>query len=311
MSVTISPYEDAAAAAVAALWNEEFGSRYPLTPQLLAARTGPIGGTVLSGWVARKGGEPAGALLVRFPSLPWFPPGVGFVTLLVVARAARQQGIGRALLDRAVQEARRLGYRTLVFGGGPGHLVPGIPAEAPLATWRFLRRAGAVPREIFHDLLVDLTTPLPPAELPADVVLEPAPREPMLTFLAAEFPGEWEVDIASAYDAGATVYGLWQHGQLIGFAATHQPGEWPPAPSLFWNAALDGPVAGLGPLGIAAAARGRGLGLAMVCGALQELRRTQARYVVIDWTTLASFYGRAGAHVWRTYQMAALPLDEA
>jgi hypothetical protein len=100
----------------------------------------------------------------------------------------------------------------------------------------------------------------------------------MLAFLAAEFPGEWEVDVADAYDAGATVYGLWQHGRLIGFAATHQPGEWPPAPSLFWNAALDGPVAGLGPLGIAAAARGRGLGLAAAAG----VTRGHAGCILVD-----------------------------
>ncbi|MDW8059530.1 MAG: GNAT family N-acetyltransferase [Thermomicrobium sp.] len=311
MTVTIAPYEDHAAPAVATLWNEEFGSRYPLAAELLLARCGPMPGTTTLGWIARRNGEVSGALLLRLPALPWFPLGVGFVTLFVVARRARRRGLGRALLERAVEEARARGYRALVFGGGPGHLVPGVPAEAPLATWRFLRQAGAVPREVFHDLLVDLTIPLEPPQYPVGVELAPAPREPMLAFLAKEFPGEWEVDVATAYDAGATVYGLWRHGSLIGFAATHRPGEWPPAPSLFWSTALDGSVAGLGPLGIAADERGRGLGLAMVRGALHELARTGARWAIIDWTELAPFYGRAGAHVWRTYQMAALPLDRS
>ncbi|MDW7982468.1 MAG: GNAT family N-acetyltransferase [Thermomicrobium sp.] len=308
MGWTIETYGERHAAAVAALWNEAFGARLPLRPEVLRTRWQPMAGEPTAGWIARDGDAVVGALLARFPTLPWFPTGVGFVTLLVVSTAARGRGLGRALLAAATETARTHGYQTLVFGGGPGHLVPGVPTDAPLATWHFLRRVGAVPREVFHDLLVDLTVPLPPATLPAEALLEPVPRDEMSAFLAREFPGEWEVDVATAYDAGASVLGLRLGGELVGFAAAHGPGQWPPPPSLFWTQALPGPVAGLGPLGIAAAHRNRGLGLAMVVGALARLARSGARWVIIDWTERATFYGRAGAHVWRTYQMVALPL---
>jgi hypothetical protein len=46
----------------------------------------------------------------------------------------------------------------------------------------------------------------------------------------------------------------------------------------------------------------------MVIGALERLRAAGARWTIIDWTDLASFYGRAGAHLWRTYQVTELPL---
>lgn len=308
MSWAIAPYRDEDVTALAALWNEEFGDHLPLSPELLLQRWRPAPSEPAAGWVARQGKRVLGALLVRLPSLAWFPQSIGFITLFVVARSARRQGIGRTLLTQATAHAKAHGYHALVFGGGPGHLVPGIPTTAPLATWRFLRGAGAFPREVFHDLLVDLTLPSLATNWPEDVTLEPAPRHEMLSFLAREFPGEWEIDVAEAYEAGATILGLRRNHELIGFAATHHPGQWPPPPSLFWAQALPGGVAGLGPLGIAAAYRKQGLGLAMVRGALEQLRQTGARWVVIDWTELATFYGRAGAHVWRTYQMAALPL---
>ncbi|MCX2727232.1 GNAT family N-acetyltransferase [Thermomicrobium sp. 4228-Ro] len=309
MGWTLEPYQDQNAAGVVDLWNEEFGHALPLSTELLLHRWRIGPNELATGWVACQRSELLGAILVRLPARPWFPAGVGFVTLFVVARRARRQGIGQALLAQASRDATRHGYRVLVFGGGPGHLVPGIPLEAPLTTWRFLRRSGAFPREVFHDLLVDLTVlPVPPS-WPDGVTLEPAPRDEMLAFLAREFPGEWEVDVAEAYEAGATVLGLRRDGKLIGFAAAHPPGSWPPPPSLFWAPVLSGPVGGLGPLGIAATHRKQGFGLAMVRGALAFLRDTGARWAVIDWTELAAFYGRAGAHVWRTYQMAALPLS--
>lgn len=308
MGWIIEPYQNKDAPAVASIWNEEFGDHLPLSPELLLHRWRPAPSEPAAAWVARQGEDVLGALFLRLPSLAWFPQGVGFVTLFGVARSARGRGIGRALLTQATAHAMTYGYQTLVFGGGPGHLVPGIPSRAPLATWRFLRGAGAFPREVFHDLLVDLTLPSPAINWPEGITLEPAPRDEMLSFLAREFPGAWEIDVTEAYEAGATILGLRRNSELIGFAAIHHPGQWPPPPSLFWAKALSGLVAGLGPLGIAAAHRKQGLGLAMVGGALEQLRQTGARWVVIDWTELATFYGRAGAHVWQTYQMAALPL---
>jgi len=308
MPTVIEPYTDQDAAAVAALWNEEFGSHYPLTPALLRVRVHPATGEPPTGWVARADGQVVAALLARLTRAPWVPAGVGFVTLFAVARTVRRHGIGQALLARLVAEARRNGYTALVFGGGPSHLLPGIPLEAPLATWRFLRKAGAVPREVFHDLLVDLTLLPPTTAWPPSVRLAPARPDEYRAFLAREFPGRWETDVAEAAQAGATILGLYQGDELIGFAAAHPAGEWPPAPSLFWTGTLEGLTGGLGPLGIARTQRNRGYGLLLVQGALAWLRETGHRWVVIDWTDLAPFYGRVGAHIWRTYQLAALPI---
>jgi predicted N-acetyltransferase YhbS len=59
---------------------------------------------------------------------------------------------------------------------------------------------------------------------------------------------------------------------------------------------------GLGPLGIAKAHRKRGLGLAIVALAVEDLKKRGVQRMCIDWTTLTDFYGKLGFEVWKRYR---------
>ncbi|MBV9470986.1 MAG: hypothetical protein JOZ57_17250, partial [Abitibacteriaceae bacterium] len=61
---------------------------------------------------------------------------------------------------------------------------------------------------------------------------------------------------------------------------------------------------GLGPVGMAAAHRKRGLGLAITAMAVWNLKQRGVRQMAIDWTSLVDFYGKLGFSVWKRYLQA-------
>ena len=63
------------------------------------------------GWVARRDGRPIGWVAGRV-----FPDGRGWVEQLAVARSARGQGLGRALLLHSLAELRERGATSLALG---------------------------------------------------------------------------------------------------------------------------------------------------------------------------------------------------
>jgi predicted N-acetyltransferase YhbS len=69
-------------------------------------------------------------------------------------------------------------------------------------------------------------------------------------------------------------------------------------------AGLEPGIAALGPIGVAADARGGGLGLALLVAGLRQLRDRGAGPAVIDWTDLLDFYARAGFAPWLRYVQA-------
>jgi GNAT superfamily N-acetyltransferase len=147
----------------------------------------------------------------------------------------------------------------------------------------------------------------------AGLSLQPASdldRDPLLSFLLAEFGGEWWHDIGWFLDAGgdpAEVLLLRGDGRIQGFARVHTPASRPPGWPMYWH--TDSPSAGgLGPIGLAAALRGRGLGRALLVLALDHLRSLGHADVVIDDTTLLGYYGPHGFAPWITYRHATAPL---
>lgn len=290
---------------IAALWNRRLGRRLPLEPATLAQRLAAAPGVLLG---ARFGAELVGVAAGRVPTAAWAAPGVGHVALLAAAPEARGKGVGARLYRALAGRLAAAGARRLRFGGGPAHLLPGVPQAAPPATWRFLRRQGAAFGAAVHDLHLDLR-PAPPApDLPAGVAARDDDPDGALAFVARTFPGRWRDEVEEHLAGGGRVWTLVEGGATVAFFAVREAGDGRLGPSLTWRRALAGPVAGLGPLGVDPERRGRGLGLAGTRLAAADLRARGARDLVIDWTDLAAFYGRAGARLWRSYQAAEAPL---
>src|SRR5262245_9737692 len=279
------------------LWEAALGPVWPLLPGALdIVRDGIMA-------EARPGGPAGGALGVVAVDA------AGSIPLLLVDPEQQRRGIGARLHEAGLARLAALGAATVQLGsGGDDYIWPGVPDALPAAAGFFAARGWRL-----DDTVLDLTAGLRGYEPPAGVGERPAragvsfqvmaerERAEVLAFEAATFPswlGWFERPGASALVArdgsGAVVGTLLFRG--------------PPGATIYRP--LLGPDAGtIGCVGVAEAARGAGVGSAMVARASELLRDAGTGPCHIGWTQRERFYGRLGYRPWRRYHMArrALP----
>lgn len=148
-------------------------------------------------------------------------------------------------------------------------------------------------------------------EKPYVAEMKPDDREALLTFLKREFPGRWTHDTMSKLEREACtdfVYLLWVEGKVEGFASTQNWTHVGPSCGAVWHLDLGEHWGALGPIGVSASVRGRGLGNALLGAALQGLHLRGVRRTIIDWTGLVDFYGGHGFEVARRHRSYELAL---
>ena len=278
-------------AALERLWAAALGGVWPLLPAGLDL--------VRDGVVAESGGALVGVVGVLVGD-----GGEGGVQLLLVDPAARRQGVGTRLLEAGVERLRDGGVTTASLGsGGPDYLWPGVPDDLPAAAGFFAARGWR-----FDDTVIDLTADLRGYQAPAGVgerpgrvgvsieVMAERDRAEVLAFEAATFPS-WVVWFERL---GAPVLvARGRAGAVVGTLLFSSP----PGATIYEP--LLGPKAGtIGCVGVAAAARGAGVGSAMVARASELLRDAGTRACHIGWTRRERFYARLGYRPWRRYHMA-------
>lgn len=251
-----------------------------------------------------------GALLVAKRAGPYDPAGAARLHLAGLAFRDAAEGLllVRELLDRV----RARGVEEVVFGRDSGHLLPGCPVGAQ-AVLEVLRDAGFEESGEVHDLerdLVDYIPPRPSTQRSNLRLLRTEDLAALDAFLATEFPGRWRHDVLAKLRVEADpgfIAGAFDEGRCVGFALLQ---DWQttrmPIGGAVRRASLGPRWGALGPIGVARALRGRGLGDTLLAYGLDSLRKRGVRRCVIDWTTLVEFYGRHGFEVARTYrQMTA------
>jgi len=306
------------------VWNAAAGDALPLGEALFQQNTVDDPHFNAAGCVvarAASGGRVVGFCLAKVAQEPigtdGLLPNLGWISMLAVHPDWQGRGFGMALL-RAGEAFLRLRRRAQsMLGGDPAHFFPGIPDETGTAP--FFEHAGYALRGDAYDLRRSLrgyqTPPTVAAARAAASDLEirpltPGDRRALFAFLDATFPGRWRYTIARFLESGAPigdVMGVVGRGGVLGFAHLFHPGSQRIGPSIAWGGsdAGAGAVGGLGPMGIAPAIRGRGLGLALVDRAAVHLAALGAHEMVVDWTVLLDFYGKLGFTPCRRYRHGA------
>ena len=278
------------------LWATAIGDAWPVLPAALAF--------LRTGVVAEAGGEPVGAVAVEAGA-----DRQGGVQLLLVDPSVQRRGIGTRLLEAGIEQLRELGVTTVALGsGGHDYVWPGVPEDLPGAAGFFTTRGWRFDRQVL-DLVADLRGyQIPPGTLEraerAGVTIEaqagPGPAAEVLAFEAATFPNWLRTfqrtasPVLAARDRG---------GAIVGTLLFRGP----PGATIF-TPMLGADAGTIGCVGVATAARGAGVGSAIVARASELLRDTGTGVCHISWTEREWFYRRVGYRPWRRYHMARRPI---
>jgi len=293
------------ASGFARCWNESFPDRFHIEPQ--AAWNQAYGSEWYrrewSGETSGQGGETAALIVGKQGSQE---------DTAHIAALAGQPRLCKILLRESIERMRSSGVRTLRFGTDLDHFWPGVPHGVPWLSG-VLQQAGFVLGGELWDMGRDLLGYRPvrqATELGAQVARCRAnDLAPLQRFLEREFPGRWRTDTSrkAAEDPG-DVFLLWVKGRIHGFAVTQTALSQRPHAGAVFRAHLGEDWCTLGPIGISAEQRGKGLGDALLSEALAGLRDSGGRGCTIDWTVLTEFYGRHGFLPTATYRAAEMDL---
>lgn len=305
------------------LWSRRWGHEFPLDLALWRQNTDgdPRHFRAERCWVIEDGETIVGCLILKVPDDPPAWPGQdpkqAWISFLII-EPGRELELAPLLMDRALGWLRGAGFGRVSYGGGPAHFFPGAP-DGDVALRRALETAGFRPGEVAYDLLADVRSYRRPDDVDpplrgADTTFRASDQgdvPALLSFVDHHFPGRWAYETRQRLEIEPTPADLLilrRGAEVIGFCHAYHRGSRRIGPSIYWRRAIGDHYGGLGPLGMAPAFRGRGLGFALLALAVEHLRGLGAEYVVIDWTTLVDFYRRLGFHVWRTYRSWRLDL---
>ena len=276
------------------LWAAAIGGVWPVLPAGLDL--------LRSGVVAEAAGEPVGVVCVEAGD-----DRQGGVQLLLVDPAMQGRGIGTRLLEAGIERLRTSGVTGIALGsGGHDYLWPGVPEDLAGAAGFFTARGWRFGYGVL-DLVADLRGyRAPPGTWErverAGVSLQPqaGPDQGVLAFEAGTFPN-WLRAFRQA--TAPVLVARDRTGAIVGTLLFRGP----PGATIFTT--MLGQDAGtIGCVGVAASARGAGVGSAMVARASELLRDAGTGTCHISWTEREWFYRRVGYLPWRRYRVARRPI---
>lgn len=318
------------AGALVALWNNRAEATFPLDERLLIQQLRMESAPKACFGAFDAEGKLIGSTLVKRPTTAapdGGRPRKGYLSYIVVDEDHGRRGVGSRLLGEAESWLSSRDTRSLSFGSDTYHFFPGLPLDGSPSTaslGAFLESNGfAFPDgPVEEDLIADLER-LDLAELAKKAPLAPGYRfslydeslaESTASFLRAEFPGRWHSDTMEAIDAGMRSEDLGlvldeAEQRVVGFSRIYDSKSPILGPGVYWRALLGRAPGALGPIGISEAARGKGLGLALLGHCVRELAARGVGKMVIDWTSLGAFYAKLGFGPWKAYRMCSKLLE--
>lgn len=213
-------------------------------------------------------------------------PDLGYLTAIAVTPDFQQQGIGTALLSRAISTLDTaeilLSGRT---GSAPAATFPGVDLDNYQESFNFFLTNGFEPLAIANSMSREITSAIA-VELAADVAIETEIDSARLQeFISKAFPGDWaDVAVAKWRSNSAEFALISVNGDYAGFAV--------------WNGGWFGPV------GVAEQYRSYGLGKLLVQNAINQMHQAGVNRIYFTWADewVVPFYQRLGFEINRTYQ---------
>lgn len=253
-------------------------------------------------FVATRGGKQVGFLRAVIRHWPndrvGLEPEDGWISVVAVDPDHQRQGVGTALLQRALDYFRKHGRKKIWVcghtGSAPGYTFCGVDKDAYPGGLKLLTKAGfkvrnepvSMTREVVtfdvDGLAREAAKACPEAEV---VTLTPERIDDFFNFLAECFPGDWNTAARAKVRAGLL------HEVLI--------------------AILNGKVVGycqwegehFGPFGVASEVRNKKIGARIFIEAVRRIRQADGRTAWFNWADedAARFYRRFGMQAQRHF----------
>jgi len=287
-------------AAVLMLWEAAMGVRWLIDP--IHFRQATANASIAL--VAERYGETTGFICAHFQPEGRDESSDGFITTLFVQPEARRQGIGRELLEAALDHLRQQGVKRVQLGVGPSYFWPGVPLDPPEG-WLFFKASGFRERERSFDLTRRLEGYATPAwvwerlrPLGVEIVKADSSDEPAVnTFMEGNF-SYFAPYYKRAFNEGRPQEILVaRRGEAIlgGCLVEAEP--------LRWHDHFDGPMGAPGAVCVAEPAQGQGIGMALAARGTELLQAAGFKHSFIGYTWLVDWYGKLGYRVWQEYVM--------
>jgi len=315
-AITIRPYEDPRdEAGIYNLWRATLGDRWLVSRRTFRHITVGSGAYQPGDHLVAQAGDPiVGFVGTQTRLLPSDSAPRAELMAIMVAPAQQRQGVGKALLEAALDALKRKGVTEVQLGGGGiSYFWAGVPADLPGA-WSFFQACGWPKVETSFDLvreLGDYTTPPGIYERvrKPQITLEtakPADIPEVLAFEAQHFP-RWlhAFERVAAHDEGGDVV-LARDAQrdIVGTTLVMAARSRSWRDRFVWSELLGPNLGGVGPLGVMEAMRGRGIGLALAARVTELLKERGVETSYIGWTWLVDWYARLGYRVWQEHTMS-------
>lgn len=237
------------------------------------------------------------------------------ILCVLVAPEFQRRGIGRALVQHALDALAKRGVRRVSVGcGGHAYFCPRVPENLPGAKAFYESLGWQFVEYVLYDMTMDVRDfvfdPMwieRPRSKGFDVVMLDARHVvSLLDFEHAHFP-EWLDGFEHHIEVGhldKVIVATDQKGDIVGSVTvfTNRDGEYDNG--LAWRALLGGNVGGFAVLGVREDVRGNGIGLALAAEATCVLKERGVGTSFVGWTYLEEMYGRLGYRVWRRYHMS-------
>ena len=324
----LRPLNSSDISAIVEIWNSTCGPDLAITPRFVAYNTRPTTGVIQSGQIALQDNQPVGLVLAS--TLPNNPavssPQLGWIDAIAVLPDAQRLGVGSELLTAAEDWLRAQGCSRFRLGGSLKPFTPGLPirletrflsasskSDVELGektgcpdSENFFRRRGYGGDQVDWDFASDLRDYVHRSYKVAATIrpAQPDDEPAMLDFFNREFPNRWRFEFQEFLNEQGQIsnYQLLVTDRVDGFARlTFKDSERPI--ERFYMHRLPKPWGQLGPIGVSKDARGKGFGGALLDAALNRLHEQGIRGCIIDWTSLADFYGKFGFKPFRKYLM--------
>lgn len=242
---------------------------------------------------------------------------IGYISFLIVDVAFQRNGIGSKLVAKAEESLQENRVRLIHLGSDPYHFFPGIPLNFKSAR-TFFQRHGYIEETQSFDLKCDLSKlnlqrmiTVKSLEIVQEdrYSIEFFQKEDFISlkrFFEKNFPGRWYEETVELIEQTGQYKDLIilkdnELKTIIGFCRIYTKESGIIGPSVYWRKLLGDSYGGLGPIGIDADYRKKGLGLTFLYHSLEILQKRNVKNTCIDWTVLIDFYGTFNFLPWMTY----------